>query len=66
MRIDAFISFGLQAKMSLRRRIASIFQGFVGDTFNVVYANMVATQQSQRSFTSCLRTSQGRSLDQFG
>jgi hypothetical protein len=35
--IDAFISFGLQAKMSLQRRIGPIFRASVCDTFNVAY-----------------------------
>jgi hypothetical protein len=37
MRIDAFISFGLQAKVSLQRRVGPIFRGHFGDTFNAVY-----------------------------
>lgn len=37
MRIDAFISFGLQAKLSLQRRIGPILRGSVGDTFNLAY-----------------------------
>ena len=37
MRIDAFISFGLQAKLSLKRCGSPMFRYPVGDTFNVVY-----------------------------
>jgi hypothetical protein len=38
MQLDAFISFGLQAKASLQARVGTIFRGAVGDTFNAVYA----------------------------
>jgi hypothetical protein len=41
MRIDAFISFGLQVKMSLQRRIGPIFRASVCDTFNVAYVTRI-------------------------
>lgn len=39
MRIDAFISFGLQEKLSLQRRIGPILRGSVGDIFNLAYGD---------------------------
>ena len=37
MRSDSFISFRLQAKVSLQRRVGPMLRGPVGDTFNLVY-----------------------------
>ncbi|KPD16374.1 hypothetical protein ADM96_26325 [Burkholderia sp. ST111] len=42
MRIDAFISFGLQEKLSLQRRIGPILRGSVGDIFNLAYESRPA------------------------
>jgi nitroreductase len=50
MRIDAFISFGLQAKMSLQRRIGPIFRGSVCDTFNVAYDKERMQAQHGRNY----------------
>jgi hypothetical protein len=66
MRIDGFISFGLQAKLSLQRRIGPIFRGSVGDTSNVAYAwsgsDYLAAPESLFGRSVFIRLSAGRIL----